>query len=366
MKQLIPIIELLVVVLVGIEAYIGFVGWTDFGVYYTASRLVSSGTPDKMYDFDILKRMQIEIGEKGWPYIYPPFFAIVMQPFLMFDEKTSFWIYFILQLPILWLFLFMLRKNFWDGENSKIWILVLLTLAISTTTVRTLSYGQVNFIVWTMWLLSFWLYSKQKPVLGSLALALSTMIKVIPLLSIIVLLHQRKWKEILYLFGWIVAIFGLTLFFVDIDTWIAYIHAAASIGETVNSIALYGETGIRRFLHYFLPSMEKFWFILSFVFVVITYLKIRSLKDGWSYLGYLIPISSPIVWAHHFLNASVPFLFFGQKLWGRKTFYWFAAFNFLALVRSPFVWHRHILKFIFLLFAFSIVILEKRCRDVSH
>ena len=190
-----------------------------------------------------------------------------------------------------------------------------------------------------------------------LALSVSTLIKLTPAVSVIALIATRKWRSLRYFILFLAILVLFSLLVVGLDTWSAFLSAAPFFTRRFVS-----ETGFRRIFELLkLPEVlvSYGWIVVPLALMLASFPRIKSLKHGWAYSGWLIPMFSPLVWAHHFLPTFVPFLFFGQKIRNRSLLVAFNIFSFLAVVRSPF----YKLSFLRILFLASAVIIALMSKE---
>ena len=175
---------------------------SDFSWYYYGAKVAAAGG-DIYYSEELREAARAagepeELIEHGFRFTYPPFFAILMRPLLLFSHA---------QTRILWLFL-----------NHGLFILAIILciaalrervsffevgaiafIALNFNPVfRNFLYGQVN--VATFFLLAAALYAFKRKAEGPAGalLGLATMIKVIPALFVLYFLYKRRWKVVIW------------------------------------------------------------------------------------------------------------------------------------------------------------------------
>jgi len=348
------VIEIIVVLAVVVQAVFVLPCRADFPSFYYAAKLITLGRAPEIYNESTLVSLARDDGVKPYPYIYNPFFALLVVPLTAFGYSTAYWLYFLLQVTLLWAFMRILRREFFDNNPIQFFF-VFFAFAFSGSSVKSLVYGQSNIVVAFLWLLSLHLMRKNR-FTSMLALSVSTLIKLTPAVSVIALIATRKWRSLGYFILFLAILVLFSLFVVGPDTWSAFLSAAPSFTRRFVS-----ETGFRRIFELLkLPEVlvSYGWIIVPLALMIASFLRIKSLKHGWAYSGWLIPMFSPLVWAHHFLPTFVPFAFFGQKIGNRSMLVAFNIFSFLAVVRSPF-YKLSFLRILFLASAMIIALMFK-------
>jgi len=145
---------------------------TDFTVYTAAARAVLSGE-------DIYSARNV----RGWPYLYPPAFAILMTPFASLPPKIASYLWFLISLSMWaasgWLIGRTLPPDT-PGvpKEAAAWAMAYAAICA----LDTLGRGQVNLLVLLMACLMLYALSRRRDVLAGLALATAACIKVMPIL----------------------------------------------------------------------------------------------------------------------------------------------------------------------------------------
>jgi len=349
------VIEIVVVLAIVVQAVFVLPRRADFPSFYYAAKLITLGRAPEIYNESALISLAHDDEVKPYPYIYNPFFALLVVPLTAFGYRTAYWLYFLLQIILLWAFMRILRREFFDN-NPLQFLFVLFAFTFSGSSVKSLVYGQSNIVVAFLWLLSLHLMRKNR-LTSMLALSVSTLIKLTPAVSVIALIATRKWRSLRYFILFLAILVLFSLLVVGLDTWSAFLSAAPFFTRRFVS-----ETGFRRIFELLkLPEVlvSYGWIVVPLALMLASFPRIKSLKHGWAYSGWLIPMFSPLVWAHHFLPTFVPFLFFGQKIRNRSLLVAFNIFSFLAVVRSPF----YKLSFLRILFLASAVIIALMSKE---
>ena len=140
-------------------------------------------------------------------YLYPPFWAAVLEPFVRFGKGGVTLVSWLLNIASIMAFYFLLiaaLKRYQFSTRLAVLITILFAL-VNVPALRTLYYGQVNLHMVNFTLLALVLYPRQR-FLSALALAVAVHLKVSPIILAFVFLLERDWRWI----GW----FGISLLLV--------------------------------------------------------------------------------------------------------------------------------------------------------
>ena len=154
---------------------------------------------------------------RGWMYLYPPLFAILIAPLHALPPQWQGVVWYFLSLAMVWgcyretvRLLRHVRVSEFPGDKNAAktlrWVLFAGLIAVLFPTLDCLQRGQLGVLLLYLMLLGFRLvlesYSWQKAVVGGLVLALSIVFKVIPALPVFFLifflcvLHLRHPEEV--------------------------------------------------------------------------------------------------------------------------------------------------------------------------
>ena len=132
-------------------------------------------------------------------YLYPPFWAVVLEPFVRFGKPGVTIVSWILNVASIMVFYFLLIAVL-KRYNFSIRLAALITIfftLVNVPALRTLYYGQVNLHMVNFTLLALVLYPRQR-FLSALALAVAVHLKVSPIILAFVFLLERDWRWIIY------------------------------------------------------------------------------------------------------------------------------------------------------------------------
>ena len=93
------------------------IGLSDFASFYTAAEILHDGRGHQLYDLNLQEKVQRSVmpeavQERGGilPYNHPAFEAIVFLPLAAFPLQTAFWIWFSINIGLLFAVIWVLRK----------------------------------------------------------------------------------------------------------------------------------------------------------------------------------------------------------------------------------------------------------------
>jgi hypothetical protein len=169
----------------------------DFPVYYAAGRSLLSGRSD-LYAPDFA--MGRVMG-----YRYPPFFVIALAPLWLAPYSVAAYIWYLLSvLEIMGCVLIVTRTFAPLQASKKIWILV--ALATAQYFVMVLHYGNAHLLAIFLLFASLYFFLQRKDVVAGLLMALAITIKLTPVLLLPYLALKRKWKPLVAVCVFLIAI----------------------------------------------------------------------------------------------------------------------------------------------------------------
>jgi hypothetical protein len=170
----------------------------DFGTYYLAARQMAIA-PAGAYDVQVLDRLWQNSDVPTWapPYVYPPFFAAVLQPLASLPYQPAAAIWMGLNFSLLFLALIGLLALFrWPG-GWKGALLLFGLMAAFTPGFEAVLLGQVGPLLVFLLVLTLWLLSeprsKVKDGMAGVVLALGIFIKIFPVFMLLYLVLRRRW-----------------------------------------------------------------------------------------------------------------------------------------------------------------------------
>jgi hypothetical protein len=331
---------------------------TDFSAYYYAGHFWGTGQLDQIYagtEQVIGPQMPLEwtfavvedgyAGEQTYPFIYPPWVAVLMTPFTNMDPM-------ILMNGVLVLNCSLMIASMWlayrfmqpHTVSPVIWTLYsVLLFAISFTSTIALYLGQIQILVFFCCMLAFERLRYGAHWSAGMALAVAACLKVTPGALILIFIWNRNWRALggfivvsaailAFSYGYmgvtIHAEFLTTLHKLEEQLFIAgmgfsvegfifdLVHTIKGTGIVHNS----GEMIFEKpdWVGYFAKGLFVFgaaaiWWRTRGMY------QPRALQRQFVGLALLIPLAAPLGWAHYFLLATYVLPAFGV-LFGQRAF----------------------------------------------
>jgi hypothetical protein len=267
-------------------------------------------------------------------YLYPPFWAAVLEPFVRYGKNGVFLASWLLNMASVMAFYFLLiaaLKRYQFSPRLAALSAILFTL-INVPALRTLYYGQVNLHMVNCILLALALYPKRR-FFSALALAAAVHLKISPLILVFVFLLERDWR---WLAWFAVSLLLVGAFPILTDGVSPYYDFLRNSQEVVGVrdinfregsidavfLALFNLKQISLFAARAAAYLVKA-LTLGFAFLTL----FRSVRKRAFYAGageialnalpvmlLLLNLASPLVWEHHGVFVALPFLLLLKKL----------------------------------------------------
>ncbi len=168
---------------------------TDFTVYTEAARHALVG-------IDIYTAE----NSRGWRYVYPPTFAIIMIPFYLMPLWAASLTWCAISFICLWL----IYKNCISFLHVKPIQAQAAIFVFSTPIIGGIMRGQVSILVSLLVITSVFLFSNKKSILSGALLACATMLKVYPVAMLGYFIIYKDWKSV-YGFALTIVALGLLI-----------------------------------------------------------------------------------------------------------------------------------------------------------
>jgi alpha-1,2-mannosyltransferase len=317
----------------------------DFGVYYRAGKAVREPgkplyyipayTDGRMKFIPSVDRQslsyQLALQEgiaETMPLIYPPFAAMLFEPFTFvpFPAALAIWTGITAFSLLGSIFVILVLA----GRENRLAIFIAAVIGVfSLSPVRSTFYlGQVNALLLFFWTMGVYLYKKQKPESSALCFALGAMIKVTPLMVVPLFVLTRSWR-------WLAA-FGV---------WLVLLLVVAMAGTGWGNLHLYisqvlpsMSCGAPHFDNCSVGAMVQYWYLrwvpmvyevpetlpssvclmaklvttftyLIMLWVLFRVLRRRGLTDALILIALVSLLVSPVTWTHHYVLAVLPLLY---------------------------------------------------------
>lgn len=247
------------VYLVQKEDNIGY-GKTDFAVFYVAGAAIS-GTldikPSQLYDEKAVKPIIKEIREnKGaFRYLYFPQAAFFFTPFSFVPYEYSFRYWAVIN-SILFVVTYYLSIYLFDKNFIKIrYSLLLFALSFADSMFLLFKTGQINGIIWFLFIASAYFLHKKKNTLAALCMSIAATIKVFPIIFLGLEFVKKQWKVFIstlaFMFAFFaisVPIFGIAAYKNFFKNVLLKLLSEGNVGQAIMNTSLYGS---------FMYSMDK-------------------------------------------------------------------------------------------------------------
>ena len=266
-------------------------------------------------------------------YFYPPLWATLLSFLTPLGENGILLIAWIANVLSLLLFYILLQRvlEIYQFNSFAAALTSALFILVNMPVIRTFMYVQVNFHVMNFILLSI-LFYKDRVFLSALMLALAVHFKASPAVLVLAFLLEFNWKWLFWftismiLIGFIpVAIYGISPYYDFINNFL-FINAPHALSMHDSSF----DSAIGMALSYFradfaivrlLVLLAKGFTALAVIFLSIRSRGFFSKKQGKGHLfDSIIPLFvgmtllSPLVWEHHAIFLTLPFLLLLKKL----------------------------------------------------
>ena len=293
-------------------------------------------------------------------YLYPPLWATLLSFLAPFGEDGILLITWTANLLSLFLFYFLLIRilEHYQFKAQFAALIATLFILVNMPILRTLMYVQVNLHVINFIFLGI-LLSKDRPFLSALAMALAVHMKASPALLILAFLLEFNWKwltyfaiNILLVTAFTVALYGLNPYFDFINNFLL-LNAPRSLSLHDNSFdSVIGITlsyiNASPFIVRILVYLAKGTTALA---ALILSFKARTFfpekEIGAKIFNSIVPLFlamtlfSPLIWEHHGIFLTLPFILLIKKLESPAEWMLFAAaylFIFLIPTFDYFPW----------------------------
>lgn len=318
----------------------------DFSAYYLAAKVVSEIPAQSLYSLPLYAdgRMNLNVpapNSSDWhaaalryhvpfsaPFIYPPFFAVLVRPLADLSYTSAYIVWKIL--TVLFLFGAVLLSLSLGGihVSSKLALILGVGLFSYYPFTDGLNMGQIDCLMFFLLAAGVWLLARDHKSLSAFSFAVATLIKLTPLIALPLLIIHRQWKWAAAYFAWICA---LLIFSVWQTGWAMhqqYWHGvlpSISCGAPVcqnSSIVAYvqelflGHVPIAPQAPLTIPpyacAFSRSIALAVYVLMVVRfYLKRhdRDLVRDLVVMALLGIAVSPISWWHYYVIALLPFLY---------------------------------------------------------
>ena len=293
-------------------------------------------------------------------YLYPPLWATLLSFLTPLGEDGILLACWVANVLSLFLFYFLLHRIL-EQYQFKPQAAALITtgfMLVNMPILRTLMYVQVNIHVINFVFMAI-LFYKDRPFLSALMMALAVHFKASPAVLVLAFLLEFNWKWLAYFAVNMVLVAGFTFIFYGITPYLDFINnffllnAPRTLSLRDNSF----DSAIGVTLAYF-RAQPAVVHLLVYLAKGITALAAMVLsfrmrlfypekESGTRAFNSIIPLFlamtlfSPLIWEHHGIFITLPFLLLLRKLNSPAEWIWFGAvylFVFLVPTFDYFPW----------------------------
>lgn len=165
---------------------------TDYTVYTAVGQAVIDHT--NLYSVQNIR---------GWRYVYPPPFAILMVPFAMVSYAVGSFVWYLIEVLSIAACSYMSVALLKDrqprsGLKSNSYLMYALPLvSLSVLLISGMMRCQASVFVYALMIATFYFSLEKKPYLAGFSLAAAALIKVFPLTLVMYFVIRKKWKELM-------------------------------------------------------------------------------------------------------------------------------------------------------------------------
>lgn len=166
----------------------------DFLSYYVGASAIQQGKP--IYTLETHDSVSASIGiRQVGRYLYPPTFAILIQPFLLLSPYAASLFWFFVNVVLLLIGVsFLLRQG--SLQDHRLRVALLLLPVLFTPVLMTLYLGQVNMLIFMLIVLVWLTFVDGRRYSSGVVLALATWIKIWPIILIAYFVWKREWRVV--------------------------------------------------------------------------------------------------------------------------------------------------------------------------
>lgn len=266
-------------------------------------------------------------------YFYPPLWATLLSFLTPWGADGILLIIWIANILSFLLFYFLLQRTleYYQFKPHAAALITTLFLLVNTPVLRTFMYGQVNFHMMNFILLSLLLY-RVRPSLSALMLALAVHFKVSPAVLVLAFLLEFNWKWLLWFALSLILVGAFPIVFHGGSPYVDFINNFLLINAP-HELSLHDgsfDSAIGMALSYLRADFASVRALVllakTVTAAVVIFLSIRAWRffsNGSSkerIFESIVPLFvgmtllSPLVWEHHAMFLTLPFLLLLKKL----------------------------------------------------
>lgn len=196
-----------------------------FGAYYSASRLLVTGTySERVYDgdyFRALVRADTE-GQAADVWLNPPTTTFLLLPLAPLPIRLARALWTGLNVLLLFGGLALLIRTFAPGAPLAIWLLIFIVAMLFRPVVANFVLGQAYILVFLLLVISVVGLHRHRDVAGGLSLGLALALKLVGWPLALLLLWLRKWRYLAIFVGTVALVLLVSLPLLGSGSWPAF------------------------------------------------------------------------------------------------------------------------------------------------
>ena len=276
----------------------------DFVYFYGSGRILNEYPAEKLYDYELEKRIWTEIhilkiGTYG-PFPYPPFVAILFRPFARLPYSTAYLLWASITLVLYTGGLAVISSRFFPHDPLRQSLIFCFALAFFPFTIETMINGHVSAIGFFALALVLREEDMGRSFLSGLALSACLYKPTLMVLFLPMLFVTRRFKTLL---GFGIGAAALLLFTTAVEgtrVWSGYLDLLLNFGRSAAGVT---PSSFRWLLKYvdlnafsaLLPGGRS-WLGLSMLFGYACWAALSLVRVWWKSVGAGKPVST-LVWA---------------------------------------------------------------------
>jgi hypothetical protein len=321
----------------------------DFCAYYIAGKFVSARPAQSLYQLPFYADGRMNLNAEvplssAWhaastyyhlpyaaPYIYPPFFAVLMKPLAHLSYASAFAVWNMLTVLLIVSAVLLSLDLRGVRVDGKLALIVGIGVFLYYPVLDDLFFGQIGGLILFLTAAGVWLLAKNRNWMSAFCFAVATLIKLTPVLVVPVLIFHRRWKWLGAYAAWMAALLMFSVWQAGWEMHLQFWHVvmpSISCGAAVcqnSSIMGYVQ---ELFLGFVPLSMHAPQTIPPYACAVSRWVSF-AVYGGMLFRCYLRRheglvvrdlvvmtllgiVVSPISWWHHYTLGLLPFIY----LWG--------------------------------------------------
>jgi hypothetical protein len=321
----------------------------DFSAYYLAGKVVAERPAQSLYDLPLFADGRLNLNTEDadssqWhaeavrygvpfsaPYIYPPFFAVMMRPLARLPFATAYLVWTVMSMAAVIGGLLLTLSLAGVRVGVRLALVLGVGLFSYYPLFDNLFFGQISGVILLLFAVCLWLLTKKHDVPSALCLALATAIKLTPVLVVPVLIFHRRWKWLAAYAVWCACLLGISVGQAGWAAHAEFLHKAlpsmacgspvcqnASVVAWVQELFL-GHVPVGLHPPKTIPAYAcavSRWVAIAVYLLLLGRCWLRR-SEGFVVRDVVVMVLlgiavSPISWWHHYTLALLPFVY----LWG--------------------------------------------------